>query len=649
MTNIDDNENELRQNLESEIWGKTNRQPTQSKVPASDESEVRRRQRKRYAEQKRYKERVKGELEKLYPLPKDIGLELCYSKPSHVSAKLCRIVKDEKGKRFPDIPIASPFGAFARYRKIDVGDAYGLRVHVQDMQGECRVVDFDRTELAHGTSQAIHGKLYAAGLRCYNDGQRHILDILRAVAPKREVLIVSKPGLHRYNGCTFFCTPTNDVIGAPEGVEIELDANLIEDNVERKRGTLKGWKDIVAEAVAVDNAYHWRLGAIVPFAGPILSLANMDTCGLNVSGLSSTGKTMGHLLASSAWGTPEVGYMLMRTWRSTTNAFECLGRISTGTVLALDDLSHADGKEVGKILYSLSGGAGKSRMSLKGGNDLQNTLTWRTLVISNGETSLRQKIERDNGTYQPGISVRFPDVDVSDVNREVPQSLIQKIKQGIHDNYGHAGTEFVFGLFEHGWHNRTDELYERVNCAVSSIVGDASGGMVRRAALPFALIQVAGELAVEYDILPQSLDVQDTIKWAWDSYCQSGDVVTLSTLEQIKECLVEWVTSRMGNTLKRLDLYDCPTAREAEAWYDDTTIYIPAKLMANICKEMFKLQLIGSTLANSDLLIRRDNGRATIGYVPGVGNMKSYAIDRKRLLGEKPCAAGSAASECSTE
>jgi hypothetical protein len=46
--------------------------------------------------------------------------------------------------------------------------------------------------------------------------------------------------------------------------------------------------------------------------------------------------------------------------RATENAVEALARDSSGTILALDEMGHADGQVIGRLLYSLAGDVGKS-------------------------------------------------------------------------------------------------------------------------------------------------------------------------------------------------------------------------------------------------------------------------------------------------
>jgi hypothetical protein len=115
--------------------------------------------------------------------------------------------------------------------------------------------------------------------------------------------------------------------------------------------------------VLATNCPHWILGAAAGFAGPILGLIGLDTCGANLSGLSTSGKTFAQKLAVSAWTSPRIGIGLLQSLRTTENAVESLAQAGSGTVLALDEVAHADGKMLGRMIYSIAGGLGNLRVN----------------------------------------------------------------------------------------------------------------------------------------------------------------------------------------------------------------------------------------------------------------------------------------------
>jgi hypothetical protein len=128
-------------------------------------------------------------------------------------------------------------------------------------------------------------------------------------------------------------------------------------------------------------------------------------------------------------------------------------------------MAHADGKMIGRVLYSLAGDVGKACM--RPDSTLRRSYTWSTFVLLSGEKSLEQKIRDDGGQWTGGMAVRFPDVDVTGVNPGVAKETIDAA-QRISAHYGHAGLEFVRKLVESGLHRDPNALRERILVAAPS-------------------------------------------------------------------------------------------------------------------------------------------------------------------------------------
>jgi hypothetical protein len=283
-------------------------------------------------------------------------------------------------------------------------------------------------------------------------------------------------------------------------------------------GDMGGWQQAVAAAIATPNCPHWLIGLVAGFAGTISALTGLDTCGINVSGFTSSGKTITQKLSASAWGSPCVGAALLQSMRTTENALESLAQASNGTVLALDEVAHVDGRAVGRMIYSVASGIGKARMNAQA--ELKGRYTWQTFIIFSNECGLEAKVRSEGGTWFPGMEVRLVDIDVTGVNRNVDRETLDAIG-GIERHYGHAGPAFVEGLVLDGWHSDPEALRREVLRAAGKIAEDTTGALVR-AAVPFALLLVAGELAKAFGVLPSTAGVRQAVLWAWKRYAGSG-------------------------------------------------------------------------------------------------------------------------------
>ena len=219
-----------------------------------------------------------------YPLPAMDSKKLVYRRTASGKVKIHKLVAGADGPEY--VPIATPFGVAGRLRYIDQADAYGLRCMVQDMSGRPRAVDFDRATLAKIGAAEVRAALFAAGLRTENDGEIVAVQCLKAADPQREIIIVRRPGWHEVPGAPdpIFVCPDGSVIGAPEGLDIELSvASRIPVEL-AAGGSLDGWKRATETAVSVDGCPHWIIGVIAAFAGPVVALTGLDTCGINSRG-----------------------------------------------------------------------------------------------------------------------------------------------------------------------------------------------------------------------------------------------------------------------------------------------------------------------------------------------------------------------------
>ena len=230
------------------------------------------------------------------------------------------------------LPIATPLGVPARLRAVDQQGAYGLRVTVRGMDGQPRAVEFDRAGLARMGASEIRAHLFAAGLRVEHDGEVVAVQALKAADPSVEIVVVARPGWHRLPELAdpVFITPGSEVLGAPDDCALELAANArLADPC--KAGTMEGWRTAVEAALAAPDCPHWLIGLAAGFAGTVAALTGLDTCGVNLSGISSSGKTLAQKLAASVWGSPRIGVGLLQSMRTTENALESLAQASSGT------------------------------------------------------------------------------------------------------------------------------------------------------------------------------------------------------------------------------------------------------------------------------------------------------------------------------
>uniref|UniRef100_UPI004047CB05 DUF927 domain-containing protein n=1 Tax=Limnohabitans sp. TaxID=1907725 RepID=UPI004047CB05 len=347
-------------------------------------------------------------------------------------------------------------------------------------------------ELLAGDGAQLRGELLAMGVELdTHKGKPQLLHYLQNERPKRNVHCALQIG---WCGDSFVLP---DVVIGPRAADVIFQSGERGHEEHTQAGTLEGWRDGIA-AKAVGNPLL-MLAVSASFAGPLLQRCNSEGGGIHVVGDSSTGKTTLIEASCATWGGP--GFK--RSWRATANGMEGAAAMFNDCLLALDEISECDPKEVGAIVYALGNGRGKQRASRSG--NARGVTRWRCFVISSGERSIDTTMQEAGQQVKAGQSMRLLDVPAAqtygawdDLHEVVsPAAFSDAIKRSAGQHYGHAGRAFLEKLtFDTSdFCTELDKLK-----ALPLFATDGSEGQDKRAAGRFALIGLAGELATEYGL-----------------------------------------------------------------------------------------------------------------------------------------------------
>jgi uncharacterized protein (DUF927 family) len=287
-------------------------------------------------------------------------------------------------------------------------------------------------------------------------------------------------------------------------------------------GTLEEWRENMARYASGNSRLLFAIS--VAFAAPMMHLAEFRTStGFHIRGSSSSGKSTIMEAAVSVYGKPE---HYMKTWRNTSNALEGTALAHNDGLLALDELSQINPKDLDIVAYMLGNGQKKGRATITGNS--KPVSTWRLLYLSNGEESLAGMLAKAGIKTNTGQEMRFIDIEADagcgfgcfDTLHELNgAALSNTIKGNAGRYYGTAGI---------AWLNLLVNIRESADFR-------ASIEAFKRDALPptatsqhgrvcdyFGLVATAGELATE----------QGLTGW------QSGEV-----WQACKRLFAEWMES----------------------------------------------------------------------------------------------------------
>jgi len=350
--------------------------------------------------------------------------------------------------------------------------------------------------MLRGDGADLRGELLSMGLDIAHRGREQLTAYLQHRAPGRVIQCATQTGWAG-PGRDAFVLP--DAVIGPQAHGVTYQSDHAGGDEYTTRGTLEGWQAGTA-ALAVGNPML-VLALCTAFAGPLLAIAGADSGGINTIGASSKGKSSMLAAACSVWGSPSY----RRNWRATSNGLESVAALFNDSLLALDEISQCDPREVGETVYMLGNGQGKTRAARTGG--ARSVARWRVSILSNGERSIVATMEEGGFRTKAGQAVRIIDLPVTDQAHGAWDNLHQHpsgaalsdaLRREAETHYGHAGRAFLERLTRDNHDDVRNAL--AVIKALPEFSADSGEGQFQRVAARFAVLALAGELATGYGI-----------------------------------------------------------------------------------------------------------------------------------------------------
>lgn len=378
----------------------------------------------------------------------------------------------------------------------DAGDGnYGRLLRFKTTTGRWKQWAMPMAML-RGDGSDLRGELLSMGLEIEHRGREQLAAYLLHRAPGRVIQCATQTGWAG-PGRDAFVLP--DAVIGPQADGVTYQSDHAGGDEYTMRGTLAGWQAGTA-ALAVGNPML-ALALCTAFAGPVLAIVGADSGGINTIGASSKGKSSMLAAACSVWGSPSY----RRNWRATSNGLEAVAALFNDSLLALDEISQCDPREVGETVYMLGNGQGKTRAARSGG--ARSVARWRVSILSNGERSIVATMEEGGFRTKAGQAVRIIDLPVTDqaygawdTLHQYPTgaALSDALRREAETHYGHAGRAFLERLTRDD-HEQVRDLLTSIK-ALPEFNAEGGEGQFQRVAARFAVLALAGELATMYGV-----------------------------------------------------------------------------------------------------------------------------------------------------
>lgn len=478
-------------------------------------------------------------------------------------------------------------------------------------------------ELLAGKPDTILSVLLNMGLDVDYQRRARVCQYVAAQYPKERVIAATSTGWHTTE---LFIMPRQN-IGTGKAI-YQSDAANVDDY--RQGGTMEGWQAGIG-ALCEGNPLL-LLSVCASLAGPLLYHVQRQGGGFHIVGDSSTGKSSAILAGASVWGH---GEDFKRTWRATGNGLEGIASQRNDTLLALDEIGEADPREIGAVVYAMANGTGKARASRNG--SARAAKRWRVMLFSSGELGLSALMAEGGKRSRAGQEIRLIDIPVRrtygawDYLHGIAggREFSDAIQRASVTHFGHAGPQFIRKLLEIG---EQDQLPAMLADFCKHF--PATNGQESRAAERFALIAMAGELAIDFEILPlppgAARDAMLELFEIWRAERGQGPSEDRQILRSIADFIARHADTRFSSVN---DVHG--EARDRAGYWEETDgrrLYLFNRPGLEDATKGYDLNRVVLALDSVGALAKKDTGKhQALRRLPDGTRKRLYYIDPAKL------------------
>jgi hypothetical protein len=290
-------------------------------------------------------------------------------------------------------------------------------------------------------------------------------------------------------------TPTGDRNCPPSPMAKNVVKNV------HTKGDFHTWRNSIQ--MLNDPGYELHAFAMLcGFASPLMQLTNVN--GVTLSLYSSdpgTGKTGALNGALSVWGNPVSLAVIDATANALINRMITCKNIPFG----LDEQGNMEPKVVSNLIYNISSGMPKLRMMSSANQERDLSFVTNLIAILTTNRALRGLLH-DYRADSAAENIRLleptivrPNVRGYELTMERGQRMFEPLKT----NYGHAGPEYIRGLYQHG----LDNVQRMVQVEYLKVADRYSkSAEYRFLSNLLATVRAAGELCSKLNLLQFDLD-----------------------------------------------------------------------------------------------------------------------------------------------
>ncbi|WP_241557951.1 DUF927 domain-containing protein [Falsirhodobacter deserti] len=532
------------------------------------------------------------------------------------------------------VPMCGPLRVEALIRDGE-GQHWSRRIRYLDRDGHLRRETISEADILN-RPRSVCAQLISAGLAIEGNRTDIIQLIRKWPVDARRILSVSRPGWLEETGAEpAYLLPDGRLIAADAQRDDDIELTHARSAVPPS-GSLEGWQATVGRMAADNPALISAICAVL--AGPLLKYARLETLGTNLHASTSSGKTTALIAAQSCIGPPQLD-----RWNATNTALELTCQQAHDGALMLDEFPAQPSPAIIEALYMIGNGTGRGRGNCK--LMREETMRWRTVLLSTSEKPIAQILATARIQMPEGIGVRLIDIPARSWEFGLFKSLheygsghafAEALQAGAREHHGHVLPAFVRSVVAR--HRLMEEtlppMITRLRTAMLAAIGlpaNAKEGPVLRVLTCLALVAAAGEIGSRLGVLP------------WRKGMAAEALVEIATIwhrayAARPPSTAESMADRLVGYLRRNCHRLCPPGAEPDpdaiGWCDARWIYLGMEAFRTEIADGMAASLAVKLLEDSGLLVPGGEQRSFQYRLPrhvDPDRARVYRLDRQRI------------------
>ncbi len=475
----------------------------------------------------------------------------------------------------------------------------------------------------HSRGNELAQELADAGLPIIPGKEMALLRYLAAFHPKERMIAATSTGwLDKV-----FVLPC-EVISKPAGERVVFQPVAYHAAADAiyAQGSRHQWIKHIAKP-ASDNPLL-RFAICAALAAPLRHLSNIEAAGFHFFGCTSIGKTTLLQVSASVWGNAADpaqtgGDVYLQRWNMTRNALEGIAEAHNDLPLLIDEIGEGDGRDFGKMIYQVMGGTGRGRADRTGA--ARRRRNWRAWLLSAGEIPVSTCINESGDKVRGGQLVRMIDVPADSI---FPDAVIaDRMKDACACYFGTAGPAFIEAIINDGIEAVREQLRQLGD--VAERIGKAETKEEERVRKRFALVSVAGEMAIEKGILPWAKGAaSDACKRVFELWRKDSPIIadTERGIANVRNFILKYGPSRFEGDDGRW------AVRDRAGWHRDGYYHFTSEGFKEACNGVLP-KIVKLALKRRDLLYVSDTDRLRSGISVNGQSVHVVSVS-ETILGE---------------